>query len=302
MSETCYCDRYGNPHTPQPACKRETPEMAERESPAPEDQTEGHTEAWRKLIPVHPLADEFPMMGAKELRTLADDIKTNGLRQCVTTFAGQLLDGRNRLAAMELADLPIRVKGGALYSKQNSISSDLNIQSGNHDPEAFVISANIHRRHLTNAGKRELIEKLLKTAPEKSDRVIAAIAKVDGKTVGKVRAATAEVPQSDTRTGADGKARKLPVKTPEPTVAEPVAEPPPPVDEDRMIAEMGGPVPEPVDIDVAPSVQAIRIMHTLFDQADKLQELAATANQRAWVEKLQDVLTSENCWKEEVVT
>jgi hypothetical protein len=86
------------------------------------------------------------------------------------------------------------------------------------DPQAFVISANIHRRHLTPEQKRELIAKLLKADPTKSDRQIGETAKVDHKTVGKVRnegEATGEIPQSDTRQGADGKKRKVKAKAKE---------------------------------------------------------------------------------------
>jgi hypothetical protein len=37
------------------------------------------------------------------------------------------------------------------------------------DPYEYVVSANIHRRHLTTAQKGELIEALLKAKPERSD-------------------------------------------------------------------------------------------------------------------------------------
>jgi hypothetical protein len=72
------------------------------------------------------------MMSPDELKALAEDIKANGLKQVVVTCEGQLLDGRNRLEAMELAGLPIRTKtdhrGINLFSKQVSISSDLSYQ------------------------------------------------------------------------------------------------------------------------------------------------------------------------------
>ena len=38
------------------------------------------------------------------------------------------------------------------------------------DPYAYVLSANVHRRHLTAEQKRELIAKVLKAQPEKSNR------------------------------------------------------------------------------------------------------------------------------------
>jgi hypothetical protein len=79
------------------------------------------------------------------------------------------------------------------------------------DPYAFVISANIQRRHLTSEQKRELIDKLLKAQPERSDRVTAKLAKTDHKTVAAQRSkleATGEIPQLDERVGADKKTRR----------------------------------------------------------------------------------------------
>jgi hypothetical protein len=51
------------------------------------------------------------------------------------------------------------------------------------NPFAFVVSANIHRRHLTTAQKGELIEGLLGAKPEQTDRAIAKVAMADHKTV-----------------------------------------------------------------------------------------------------------------------
>jgi hypothetical protein len=82
------------------------------------------------------------------------------------------------------------------------------------DPSAYVISTNIHRRHLTREQKTELIERLLKANPERSDRATAKIAHFDNKTVAAVReklGATEEIPQLKKRTGKDGKARTQPV-------------------------------------------------------------------------------------------
>jgi hypothetical protein len=81
------------------------------------------------------------------------------------------------------------------------------------DPYAFVVSANITRRHLTAEQKRDLIAKLLKRQPETSDRQIGGMIKADNKTVAAVRAemeGREEIPHVETRT--DSKGRKQPAK------------------------------------------------------------------------------------------
>src|SRR5262249_11798019 len=83
-------------------------------------------------------------------------------------------------------------------------------QRVNCDPWAYVVSANIHRRHLTAKQRRELIAALLKANPERSNRQTATLTKADHKTVGGVRReleGTGEIPQLNKTTGQDGKAR-----------------------------------------------------------------------------------------------
>jgi hypothetical protein len=88
------------------------------------------------------------------------------------------------------------------------------------DPYDYVLSANLHRRHLTSEQKRELIAKILKAKPETSNRKIAKQTKADDKTVAKVRRkleSTSEIPRLEKTTGADGRQRKArPKKPPKP--------------------------------------------------------------------------------------
>ena len=85
------------------------------------------------------------------------------------------------------------------------------------DPYEYVLSANMHRRHLTGEQKRELIAKVLKAQPGSSNRKIAALTKVDDKTVGAVREkleGSAEIPHVDKRQ--DSKGRQQPARKPPP--------------------------------------------------------------------------------------
>ncbi len=67
------------------------------------------------------------------------------------------------------------------------------------NPEKYVLSANVHRRHLTPEQKREAIAAFIKADPKASDRKVGKALKVDGKTVASVReqaGRNAETPQS----------------------------------------------------------------------------------------------------------
>jgi hypothetical protein len=155
------------------------------------------------VVEFHPLANLFPLMEGAEFDELVADIKVNGLRNEIVLYDGMILDGRNRYRACLEA-------GWTLQAIENmALDGDGWID----DPAAYVISANIRRRHLTPEQKRDLIAKLLKAQPERSNNATAKIAKVDDKTVAKVRQgmeARSEIPNVTSRT--DTKGRKQPAK------------------------------------------------------------------------------------------
>ncbi len=80
----------------------------------------------------HEYAALFPMMSESEIRTLALDIKERGQQNPVFVLNGKILDGRNRFAACRSLKIAPRME---------TYSGD--------DPLGFVISNNLHRRHLT---------------------------------------------------------------------------------------------------------------------------------------------------------
>jgi ParB-like chromosome segregation protein Spo0J len=92
-------------------------------------------------LEVHPLADIFPMLGEDELADLAADIEANGQQvPIMLDAAGKLIvDGRNRLAACKIA-------GVEPWFDQ--------LKEGE-EPAAFIVSANLQRRHMT-AGQRAM--------------------------------------------------------------------------------------------------------------------------------------------------
>jgi hypothetical protein len=185
-------------------------------------------QSWRDLLPIHPAAELFPRMSPDELKALGADIKNNGQHVPVTVWKEQkhlppkLLDGISRLDAREAVGFAIEVENVGidtdpairLWERQSPKHMRTPIDTvevrGDRpggDPYAYVIGANIHRRHLTAEQKRELIAKLIKTTPEKSDRQIAQTVKASPTTVGTVRAkmeAKGEVSKLDTRTDAKG--------------------------------------------------------------------------------------------------
>jgi hypothetical protein len=183
--------------------------------------------SWRDVLPVHPAADLFPLMSPDELKVLGEDIKENGLRTPIvlTTVTSEyrddgrdhLLDGRNRLDAMERVGF-VLVKKGKLdphLGWEDDVTLVPPRPCSVPESEAYMaaVSLNIHRRHLTAEQRRDLIAKLIKATPGKSDRQIAETVKASPTTVGTVRTkleATGDVSKLDTRT--DTKGRKQPAK------------------------------------------------------------------------------------------
>lgn len=93
---------------------------------------------------VHPAAAIFPMMEDAELDELAEDIKANGLVHPLVTKEGQLIDGRNRREACRRAGIEPKT-----------------IELNGQDPAAYILSANINRRHLTRSQRAMAVATLL---------------------------------------------------------------------------------------------------------------------------------------------
>ena len=167
----------------------------------PEDQD--RPKSWRDVLPVHPAAELFPLIGKDELRELADDIAKHGLREKVDLYWDRdnkafLIDGRNRLDALALLERDLfDDKGKLRHELQSTPPPRLYSEA---DCIAYIVSKNVHRRHLTNKQKRDLIAKVLKAKPEISNLQIAKQVKGSDKTVAKVRTeleTTSQIPPLD---------------------------------------------------------------------------------------------------------
>jgi N6-adenosine-specific RNA methylase IME4 len=94
-------------------------------------------------IDFHPLANIFPLVDGDEFNGLVEDIRVHGVREPIWIYDGEILDGRNRYRASEVAgvDCPMREYLGD-------------------DPAAFVVSLNLKRRHLTESQRGMVAAKL----------------------------------------------------------------------------------------------------------------------------------------------
>ena len=102
---------------------------------------------------VHPAAAVFPMMNDAELKELAEDIKKQGLIHPVVLNYDEsiLFDGRNRLRACEMA--------GADTGEDYLVTTTLD-DLPEEQVLSYIVSANIHRRHLTAGQKATLATEL----------------------------------------------------------------------------------------------------------------------------------------------
>lgn len=93
----------------------------------------------------HPLACIFPLMTEVEIAELGNDIAKIGQQEPLWLLNGKILDGRNRYRACELKGIEPVVQAwcGA-------------------DPLAFVLSKNLHRRHLNESQRAMVAARIVK--------------------------------------------------------------------------------------------------------------------------------------------
>lgn len=99
----------------------------------------------------HPIAAIFPMIAGPEFEKLKQDIDTNGIKESGLLYEGKVLDGRNRYrAACEL--------GIEMNWAEVELGEPDEIQA--FDPMAYVLSQNLHRRHLKQSQRAMIAAKM----------------------------------------------------------------------------------------------------------------------------------------------
>ena len=125
-------------------------------APASKSRSDVKQASWRDVLPVHPAAELFPLMAETDptaLKELGDDIIKNGLTSPIVLWRADpksptacLLDGRNRLDAIELAiGNPVEVGAPSLMAGEFLATNKVIVLDKAVEPYAYVISANIHR-------------------------------------------------------------------------------------------------------------------------------------------------------------
>lgn len=121
-----------------------------------------------KELEFHPYANLFPLIEGKAFDDLVADIKANGIRESIVMHEGKILDGRNRYRAGVAAGV-IGVDGKLLVLDGDAQPSRRWFQKVEGDPLAFVISANLHRRHLSET-QRAMVASRLANGDHGGDR------------------------------------------------------------------------------------------------------------------------------------
>lgn len=91
----------------------------------------------------HPFAEIFPMLDDEQLHGLAQDIAAHGLLDPIIMYERKILDGRCRYRAGRIAGVAPRFEDYV----------------GN-DPLGYVVSHNLHRRHLTESQRAMVAARL----------------------------------------------------------------------------------------------------------------------------------------------
>ena len=112
---------------------------------------------------LHPLCTLFPRLDPDAFAALVEDIRVNGLREPITLHDGMILDGGNRYRAC--------LEAGVEPSFQEFAGGNV---------ASYVLSANLHRRHLTAGQRASIVSSVADFAKAHPPHRLAASKKEEG--------------------------------------------------------------------------------------------------------------------------
>ena len=107
----------------------------------------------KQPAPEHEYAKLFPLLDGEARQRLVDDIRANGVLEPIVFLDGYILDGRNRY-----------------YAARELLIEYPRVDYDGDDPLAFVISRNMHRRHLTESQRAAAAAKIAKLPPHRPEK------------------------------------------------------------------------------------------------------------------------------------
>jgi N6-adenosine-specific RNA methylase IME4/ParB-like chromosome segregation protein Spo0J len=202
-----------------------------------------------KPLPYHPLAELFPILEGEDFAALVADVKAHGLRSAIVLYENKILDGRNRYRACIEAGVEPRFvtfKGA--------------------DPLAYVLSKNLHRRHLTESQRAMIAARLadMKQGERTDLEPSANLPKVD-------QASAAEKLNVSTRSV--GSAAKV-LRTGTKVVADAVASGRVPVSVAAKIADLPSVVQDKIIADPRPDIAIKKAVRAKKEQALGAKQVA----------------------------
>lgn len=135
----------------------------------------------------HSIAEWFPMMEAEEFEEFVDDVRINGIKDPITLHENKILDGRHRHKARSITG-----------RQAQYVQLPANV-----DPVDFVLTKNLHRRHLTASQRAFIAERVatqksrgrpLKNGTTVTRRKAAKLTGISTRQISRVRAINARCP------------------------------------------------------------------------------------------------------------
>jgi hypothetical protein len=178
---------------------------------------------WRDILPVHPACEIIPPNSPEEKLKIGRSIRRKGMLMPIVVLATpvnpaadvwtcQLLDGATRLDGPELAGGKITIeldaKGLPFITSPDFCIPDPKIifdPDGTFDVLDFVVTMNVHCRHLKKKQWQKILDDLIVARPSLTDHAIASMVGISHHTVRSRRRVIGKLPIAADRIEANGK-------------------------------------------------------------------------------------------------